>query len=207
MVGGLIMEKNKRQGLLLIVSGPSGAGKGTVVSRLLEKRSDCILSVSCTTRQPRVGEIDGVNYHFISLETFNEWVNQNKFLEWDNHFSACYGTPKEFVEQKRREGKHVILEIDVKGGAEVMRQAPDCVSIFLAPPSWEVLEERLRGRGTESSEQLAGRLLRARTEMKNMDKYKYTVINEDIDEAVESFNAIIEAEMALTSRVDLDLGI
>ncbi|MGM9998292.1 MAG: guanylate kinase [Candidatus Bruticola sp.] len=201
------MEEKKRPGLLLVISGPSGAGKGTVVSRILAKRQDCALSVSCTTRKPRVGEQDGINYYFISSETFNEWVNQDKFLEWDSHFSACYGTPKEFVEQKRREGKHIILEIDVKGGLEVMRKSDDCVSIFLAPPSWKVLEERLCGRGTESSEQVAERLLRARTEMKHMDQYKYTVINDDIDEAVNALNSIIEAEMALTPRVNLNLDV
>ncbi|MGM9991255.1 MAG: guanylate kinase [Candidatus Bruticola sp.] len=200
------MEKNKRPGLLLIISGPSGAGKGTVVSRILEKRQDCALSISCTTRKPRVGERNGIDYYFISAETFNEWVKQDKFLEWDSHFNACYGTPKEFVEQKQREGKHIILEIDVKGGLEVMRHAADCVSIFLAPPSWKILEERLCGRGTESSEQIAERLLRARTEMKRMDQYKYTVVNNEIDDAVNTVNSIIEAEMSLTKKVNLDLG-
>lgn len=197
------MSQN-RPGLLIVVSGPSGAGKGTILGRLFQTRQDCVYSISATTRKPRPGEVDGKNYFFISLTEFNKWIEEGRFVEWAQTFSSYYGTPRSFVEEQRALGKHVILEIDVKGGLEVMKKVPDCVSVFLSPPSWEVLEHRLRGRGTESSDQVAERLLVARTELKNMDHYSYTIINEEIATATAQLNAIIEAEMLKTPRVYQD---
>ena len=193
--------ETKNSGLLIIFSGPSGAGKGTVLQRLFELRSDCVCSVSCTTRAPRPGEVDGVNYHFISTETFDNWVERDKFIEWDRHFSASYVTPKEFVEEQLHSGKHVFLEIDVNGGQNVMRKIPGCLSIFLMPPSWEILEDRLKGRGTETAEQLEKRFSRARFELDNRQHYAYTVINDDVDRAAQLISSIIDAEMARTQRV------
>jgi len=197
-------EEVKRSGLLIVFSGPAGSGKGTVLGKLFEMRSDCVNSVSATTRAPRPGEIDGVNYHFISEETFNNWISQDLFIEWDHHFKAYYGTPRQFVEENLKNGKNVILEIDDNGGLEVMKKEPGCVSIFLSPPSWEVLEARLRGRGTETDEQITSRMLKAKTEIKHMKDYQYIVVNDTVEAAAARINAIIEAELSKTRRVLLD---
>lgn len=193
-----------RKGLLVVVSGPSGVGKGTILERLLTLRKDCVFSISATTRAPRPGEIDGQHYYFLAPETFNDWIEQDRFLEWNQVHSAYYGTPREFVERTRALGRHVVLDVDVKGGLEVMTAEPDCVSIFLAPPDLEALRWRLRHRGTESAEQIAGRLLVARSELKHMDRYAYTIVNDEIDRAEAQLEAVLEAEMARTVRVIAD---
>ncbi|MBQ7528563.1 guanylate kinase [bacterium] len=188
-------------GLLVIVSGPSGAGKGTVLKELFAKRADCVSSVSATTRQPRQGEVDGVNYYFLSPETFEQWVEEDRFIEWVQVFKNRYGTPKEFVVAKQNEGFNVVLEIDVQGGVKVMEKIPDCVSIFLTPPSMSNLEKRLRNRGTESEEQISLRLSEAKRELAARKYYKYTVINDTVERAVEDIISILNAENCLTHRV------
>lgn len=188
-------------GLLVIVSGPSGAGKGTVLQELFAKRADCVSSVSATTRQPREGEVDGVNYYFLSPETFEQWIEEDRFIEWVQVFKNRYGTPKEFVVAKQNEGFNVILEIDVQGGVKVMEKIPDSVSIFLTPPSMSTLEKRLRNRGTETEEQITLRLSEARRELAARKHYKYTVINDTVESAVEDIISILNAENCLTHRV------
>jgi len=193
-----------RKGLLVVVSGPSGVGKGTILERLLARRKDCVFSISATTRTPRPGEVDGQHYYFLAPATFNDWIERDRFLEWNQVHSAYYGTPREFVENTRAQGQHVVLDVDVKGGLEVMNAQPDCVSIFLAPPDLEALRWRLRHRGTESAEQIAGRLLVARSELKHMDRYAYTIVNDEIDRAEAQLEAVLEAEMTRTVRVIAD---
>lgn len=193
-----------RQGLLVVVSGPSGVGKGTILDRLLMRREDCVFSISATTRDPRAGEEEGKHYYFMSPNTFNQWIEENRFLEWNQVHDAHYGTPREFVDRARAEGKHVILDVDVKGGLEVMDAEPDCVTVFLVPPDLEALRERLKKRGTENAEQIARRLLRARSELKHLDRYAYTIVNDTVDRAETQLEAILEAEMARTVRVRAD---
>lgn len=189
------------KGLLLVVSGPSGVGKGTLLGALVEKRQDCVFSVSATTRAPRPGEEDGEHYYFLAEEMFERWVEEKRFLEWNKVFDRFYGTPKEPIEAHRLAGKHVILDVDVQGGLQLMREAEDLVTIFIVPPDLETLRERLERRGTETPDQIRRRLLTARNELKSLDHYGYTIVNDDLEVARAKLEAIIEAEMCLTRRL------
>ena len=175
---------------LIVISGPSGVGKGTIVNELL-KKGDYALSISCTTRAPRVGEREGVSYFFISKDKFLSMIENEGFLEYDNHFENYYGTPKEFVE-KQLQTKNVILEIEVNGAFRVKKSYPGAILIMIAPPSTEELKSRLVGRGTESAEDIAERLARLEYELSQSDKYDYTVINDDLERAVEEIENIIK---------------
>lgn len=188
------------KGLLIVLSGPSGTGKGTVCQALVKKRSDIKLSVSCTTRLPRTGEQHGRSYFFISREEFDSMIKRDDFLEYAGVFDHQYGTPKSYVEKMKKEGQHVLLEIDVQGALKVKKKCPDGVYIFLVPPSINELENRIRGRATESEAQIISRLGKARDEMAYMDKYDYVIVNDEIDRVVEKIECILESEKMRTSR-------
>ena len=175
---------------LIVISGPSGVGKGTIVNELL-KKGDYALSISCTTRAPRVGEKEGVSYFFISKDKFLSMIEGGGFLEYDNHFENYYGTPKEFVE-KQLQTKNVILEIEVNGAFKVKDSYPQAILIMIAPPSTAELRARLIGRGTESDADIAERLARLDYELSQSDKYDYTVINDDLQRAVDEIEQIIK---------------
>ena len=181
------------KGKLLVLSGPSGAGKSTVVSKLMERRGDVCFSVSATTRAPRPGEQDGVNYFFVTRERFEEMVRTGELLEHAEYVGNCYGTPRAYVEQRLEAGYNVILDIEVQGARQVMEAAPEAVLVFLIPPTLAELERRLRARGTESYEVIRGRLERAKEECRS-DFYRYIVINDDADTAAKELDAIITAE-------------
>ena len=184
------MSDNK--GTLIVISGPSGVGKGTVVGMLLKRLKDAVLSVSCTTRAPREGEKDGKSYFFISKATFLKMIDENGFLEYSNHFENYYGTPRFFVEQKLAEGKTVILEIDVDGAQHIREEFPDALLLMITPPSREELVRRLKLRGTEDEAVIAKRLERADYEMSRSQFYDYTIINDDLDKTVETIIKIVE---------------
>lgn len=185
-----------RKGLLFIVSGPAGSGKGTVVNELIAKHPGLTLSISATTRQPRPGEVDGVHYHFISKEEFEQRIKDGKMLEYATYSGNYYGTPQKEVEEAMRAGKDVILEIEVAGAMQIKEKIKDSVAIMLTPPSRDVLEARLRGRGTETEDVIKWRLERAKEELSLMPQYDYSVINEDnkSDECAEMIYTIIKAE-------------
>ena len=148
------------KGKTFIITGPSGVGKSTILSALMEKRKNLYFSVSATTRDPRPGEEDGVHYHFINRDTFQEWIERDEFLEHAEFVGNCYGTPKRFVDEAMERGEDVILDIEVQGAMQVSEKRPETVRIFIAPPSWEELERRLTGRGTDSPEKIQKRLQR-----------------------------------------------
>ena len=182
------------RGKTFIIAGPSGVGKGTIIKKLFEARENLYFSVSATTRSPRPGEMDGVDYHFLSRERFLEWIDRNAFLEYAEFVGNLYGTPKKYVDEAMDSGKDVILDIEVQGAEQVHRQRPDVVRIFIAPPSWEELERRLVGRGTEDPEKVRERLARSREDILLARYYDYLVINSDLDQAVAEIQAIITAE-------------
>lgn len=181
------------KGKLLVLSGPSGTGKGTIVSKLFELRDDVCFSVSATTRAPRPGEQDGVNYFFVTKDHFLEMVASGEMLEHAQFVNNYYGTPRAYVEQKMNEGKTVVLDIEVQGARQVVEAVPEAVSVFLVPPSLEELERRLRGRGTETEEQIQGRLKRAIEECAAADFYQYIVVNNTVEAAAKELDAIITA--------------
>ena len=190
-----------RKGLLLVISGPAGVGKGTINLSLISRNSDIRMSVSATTRQPRPGEIDGVHYFFKTEEEFQDMINKGAFLEYMRVFNThYYGTPKSFVEQELAEGRSVILEIDVQGAMRVKAAYPDAVLIFIAPPSMSELKSRLIHRGTESSEAIDRRFETAYQEMKYIDRDDYVVVNDILDLAIARTEDIIVAERCRVSR-------
>lgn len=173
-----------KQGSLFVISGPSGAGKGTIVKRLLKKAPQVALSISCTTRAPRPGEVHGKHYYFISHEEFERMIERGDFLEYARVFDNYYGTPKPMVQAQRTAGKDVLLEIDVQGALQVKERAPDAVLIFIAPPDLQELQRRLVGRNTETPEQVKKRLAGAEAEMRLQSRYDHVVVNDTVENAV-----------------------
>lgn len=186
---------NQKRGILTIISGFSGAGKGTVVTRLIEKYPEKFkLSISATTRCPRNGEIHGVHYFFKSDEEFQQMIEENAFLEYAQYVEHSYGTPRQYVEDNLAAGYDVILEIEQQGAFAVKKAVPEAILIFLTPPTIEELESRLRNRQTETAEVIASRLAKAAVEAEHIDQYDYIVINDEVESCVDNLKQLIDAE-------------
>ena len=194
------MESNNR-GLLIVISGPSGAGKGTICKALLEKNDDLYISVSATTRNPREGEIDGINYYFINRSEFMQRIESDDFLEYAEVYGNYYGTPKSEVEAMLLSGKNVILEIDIQGALKVKENSKEGIFVFILPPSMEELKQRIIKRGSETTESLMTRFKSAYQEINYISKYNYAVVNDEVDEAVKKIEAILTAEKCRVDRI------
>ncbi len=181
------------KGILIVISGFSGAGKGTLVKRLLSDYDNYALSISMTTRLPREGERDGVEYFFTDREQFEKKIAENGLIEYASYCDHYYGTPRAYVEEQLKNGKDVILEIEIQGALKVKQQFPECLLLFVTPPSAAELERRLRGRGTETEDVIAKRLARAGTEAQGMEAYDYIVVNDDLDDCVAELNRLVDA--------------
>ncbi len=185
-----------KKGLLIVFSGPSGVGKGTILKEVMKDESlKLTYSVSMTTRKPRDGEVNGINYFFVSKEGFEKAIDNHELLEYATYVDNYYGTPKNFVEKKREEGMNVVLEIDLQGAKQVMARAHDALSIFIEPPSMEELERRIRGRQSETEETIKKRIEVARNEMASRELYDYVVCNDELTKAIEDVKEIIRKEM------------
>lgn len=182
------------KGKTFIISGPSGVGKSTVLKELFRGRDDLYFSISATTREPREGEVNGVHYHFIDVDRFQKLIDEDAFLEYAEYVGNFYGTPKKFVDEAMEQWKDVVLDIEVQGALQVHTKRPDTIRIFIAPPSWEELERRLVGRGTDSRDKINKRLVRAKVEFQTANTYDYFVINDTVEQAVREINAIMLAE-------------
>ncbi|BEU87253.1 guanylate kinase [Selenomonas sp. TAMA-11512] len=189
-----------KEGLLILVSGPSGAGKGTICRKLLDELPSLSYSISATTRQMRPGEKDGVNYYFKTVEEFETMIRRDGLLEWAKVYDNYYGTPIEPIRKVLAEGRDILLEIDTQGALSVMERFPEGVYIFILPPSMQELERRIRGRGTEAEDILQKRLHAARKEIDDGKKYKYVIINREVDDAVAEIKAVLTAEKRLIKR-------
>ena len=183
----------KRKGIIIVVSGFSGAGKGTIMKELTKRYDQYALSISATTRNPREGEENGREYFFITTEDFEKLIAEDGLIEHAKYVNNYYGTPRKYVEEKLSQGIDVILEIEIQGALQIKEQYKDAVLLFVMPPSAQVLEKRLRGRGTETDEVIAKRLARAKEEAVGIEKYDYIVVNDDLDECVEKVHEIISS--------------
>lgn len=184
----------QQKGLLVVISGPSGTGKGTVCQKLIAERDNIRYSVSATTRKPREGEIDGVSYFFVSESDFLGMLEKDALIEWDKFCDNYYGTPKAFVESCLEKGTDVILEITVEGALEIKQKYPDCVLIFIVPPSFEELRRRIENRATECCDVIEKRLESAANEIKYIGKYDYVILNDSVDNAVLNIEKVLDAE-------------
>lgn len=192
--------KQKKRGELIVLSGPSGVGKSTVIAELLSNRRDIHFSVSFTTRQPRVGEENGVNYNFVDREEFGRMIRDNEFLEYAQYVDNYYGTSLKIIEEKLQAGVDVLLDIEVQGAAKVREKCPDAVCIFIIPPSLEELSRRLRMRNTDPEDVIAKRLEKAREECRECVNYDYLVVNDNVMSAAQEILSILEAESCRVNK-------
>lgn len=190
---------NNTKGIIVVISGPSGSGKGTIVNELI-KNEQYALSISATTRKPRIGEKEGIHYFFMSKEEFLEMINKEELVEWAEFCDNYYGTPKSYIEDKINKGKDVILEIEVQGALQVKKIYPEAILIFIIPPSLTELKNRLLKRGTETSEIIEKRLMRAVEELDFVKEYDYLLVNDSIDNVVNEINMIIKTEHFKANR-------
>ena len=196
------MIKTKKKGLLIVISGPSGCGKDTVVKSLMEKNKNIWLSISCTSREIRGNEKDGVDYYFLSNEEFEEKIKNNEMLEYAKYADNYYGTPKEYISKHLDNGEDVILVIEIQGALKIKELLPDTTFIFILPPSMDELKNRLTNRGTETIEKIDKRFKRAYTEINEVSKYNYVVVNDEVNIASDKINAIITAERSRVDRIE-----
>ena len=188
------------QGSLFVISGPSGAGKGTLVKRILERVPNTWVSISATTREPRAGEVDGIDYQFMTADEFERDIEAGGFVEWASVHSHYYGTPVAPIKEQLAAGKTVLLEIDVQGGFQVQDKLPQAKLVFIAPPNMEVLEQRLRSRGTDSEEAIVQRMHNAVGEMEASTRYDAVIVNDDLDRATEELVKMIQSGVGLASQ-------
>jgi len=200
-VGGKVL--NDEKGILFILSGPSGVGKGTVRKNLFEQATELKYSISMTTREKRPGEVDGVDYFYKTNEAFEKLIEQNQLLEYAKYVNNYYGTPRDYVERTLEAGYDVFLEIEVQGALQVKKSFPEGVFIFLFPPSLEELKNRIVMRGTESNELVLNRLKEARKEIEMMDSYDYVVVNDQVNHAVAKIQSIIQSEHLKRERIEM----
>ncbi|MBR6704047.1 MAG: guanylate kinase [Lachnospiraceae bacterium] len=187
-------RRRKKRGGLLVVSGFSGVGKGTVIKKLMSEHPEYAFSVSATTRAPRPGEVDGKDYFFVAPETFDQWVEEERFLEYARFFNRSYGTLKDHVEELRNAGNTVILDIEVEGAMNVCRLCPDAVTVYIIPPDAKELVRRITGRGTETEEQITNRMIKAVREADIVDQYGYVVVNDDVDATAAEIHALAQGK-------------
>ncbi len=192
------------KGFLIVLSGPSGAGKNTLMNAVFPTIPNLQYSVSVTTRPPRQGEIEGVDYFFRSRDEFDQMIAQDELLEWAEFCENRYGTPRSFVDNAIEDGRTVIMDVDIQGAAQIREQMPDAVFIFLLPPTWDELKQRLLDRGKDPDEAIHWRLEQSYVEMKHIVNYDYFIINDQLDNAAERLRTIINAEWCRVQRVDLD---
>ncbi|RYD04609.1 hypothetical protein N752_14645 [Desulforamulus aquiferis] len=192
-----------KEGLLLVISGPSGAGKGTICQGLLKRDESICLSISCTTRQPRTGEQDGVNYFFLKKDDFEKLIEEDQLLEYAQVYDNYYGTPRSYVLDKLQRGEDVILEIDIQGAMQIKQKFPQGVLVFIVPPCLSILRERLTKRGTDSMESIEKRLHSVCEELTHTERYDYLVVNDNLEQALDQVEAIIRAEKSRPYRFDL----
>ncbi len=190
----------EQKGILIVISGFSGAGKGTLIKALLQKYDNYGLSISMTTRKPREGERDGVEYFFVTKEEFEQTIADNGLVEYACYCDNYYGTPKAYVEEQLKAGNNVILEIEIQGALKIKEQFPESLLIFVTPPNGEELKRRLEGRGTESAEVIAQRLARAEEESEGIEAYDYIVVNDDLEECVEEVRCLVDAARKVPIR-------
>lgn len=198
------MMNNK--GTLFVITGPSGTGKGTVLKQVIQSLDQLYFSVSATTRAPREGEVDGVHYHFLTRERFEQLIEADRFLEYARYAENYYGTPLDPVEEHLAQGHDVILEIELQGALQVKKRLPQAVLVFIAPPSFEELENRLRGRGTEQEEVILKRLAIAREECAHMDEFRYIVVNNEVASAADRLRAVMLSHRCLRENLGFSLN-
>jgi guanylate kinase len=189
-----------KSGLLVVVSGPAGVGKGTVVSHARKKNKNIVYSVSVTSRKPRPGETDGINYYFVSREQFNEMIRKKELVEWVEYCGNFYGTPRAYVDEQLKKGRIVLLEIEVEGAGNVKKQYPECVSIFIAPPDLYELKKRIINRGTEPPDVIEKRMHRAEKEMEHISEYDYVILNDTVENSSNRLLEILEIELEAANK-------
>ena len=201
--GGIIMIKTKKKGSLIIISGTTCAGKGTVIKKLLERNKNMVLSLSYTSRPIRKGEVDGIDYKFISHEEFERKIKNGDFLEYAKvRYGEYFGTPKENIENLLEAGKDVILEIDVQGAKQIKKKLPETILIFIMAPSMEEVKRRIKARGAETAEQIVDRFQTAYREINEVNKYNYVVVNDNLEEAIQKVEAILISEKCRVDRIE-----